>query len=410
MLNSEAAQSVMSDEYRSGFYRPEGFFDDLSLPGYGDETPVTREAFAYDFYPARGAENSNVDKKSGIAEKSGATEGSDSNESSSDGSSNVEPAPLLIWVHGGAWRFGTNQGLREVDIMTPEGPRTNRQTLMRRTLQEHGWAVASINYRYSHQAIFPGDLHDVKEAVRFFRARAAEFGIDPERIAIAGGSAGGHLSMMAALTGPDTAGYAGGDPELHEYYEGRASSSYPGVSSAVATAVPFYGVSDLRTIFSDRPLAGYSLVHPDDDGAEWRLLGCDYPVREEREWVERVPGIDRERALQNWERANPLDLARGNFARGVYAGGSAGEPSRKNSSENQTEEQATSRKCAPIMLVHGIADSCVPYQQSVRVYQALRTRRVPTDMVLVPGAEHGDSRCFTPEIVQRMLSFLEATV
>ena len=53
MLNSEAAQSVMSDEYRSGFYRPEGFFDGLSLPGYGDETPVTREAFAYDFYPAR---------------------------------------------------------------------------------------------------------------------------------------------------------------------------------------------------------------------------------------------------------------------------------------------------------------------------------------------------------------------
>ena len=374
MLNSEAAQSV--DEYRSGFYRPEGFFDGLSLPGYGAETPVTREAFAYDFYPARGAEGS------GSVEEPGST-----------GVGSTEPAPLLIWVHGGAWRFGTN-----------------RQTLMRRALQEQGWAVAAINYRYSHQAIFPGDLHDVKEAVRFFRARAAEFGIDPGRIAIAGGSAGGHLSMMAALAGPDAAGYASGDPELHEYYEGRASSNYPGVSSAVATAVPFYGVSDLRTIFSDRPLAGYSLVHPDDDGAEWRLLGCDYPVREEREWVERVPGIDRERALQNWERANPLDLARGNFAHRVYAGGSAGEPSRKNFDEKQTEEQATNRKCAPIMLVHGIADSCVPYQQSVRVYQALRTRQVPTDLVLVPGAEHGDSRCFSPEIVQRMLSFLNATM
>lgn len=386
MLNSEAAQSV--DEYRSGFYRPEGFFDGLSLPSYGAETPVTREAFAYDFYPARGAE------RSGSVEESG-----------SAGVGSTEPAPLLIWVHGGAWRFGTNRGLRDVEIMTPEGPRTNRQTLMRRALQEQGWAVAAINYRYSHQAIFPGALHDVKEAVRFFRARAAEFGIDPGRIAIAGGSAGGHLSMMVALAGPDAAGYASGDPELHEYYEGRASSNYPGVSSAVATAVPFYGVSDLRTIFSDRPLAGYSLMHPDDDGAEWRLLGCDYPVREEREWVERVPGIDRERALQNWERANPLDPARG-----VYAGGSADEPSRKDSSEKQTEEQATDRACAPIMLVHGIADSCVPYQQSVRVYQALRTRQVPTDMVLVPGAEHGDSRCFSPEIVQRMLSFLNATM
>ena len=394
MLNSEAAQSV--DEYRSGFYRPEGFFDGLSLPGYGAETPVTREAFAYDFYPARGAEESGSVEEPGSA---GA----------------AEPAPLLIWVHGGAWRFGTNRGLREVEIMTPEGPRTNRQTLMRRALQQHGWAVAAINYRYSHQAIFPGDLHDTKEAVRFFRARAAEFGIDPGRIAIAGGSAGGHLSMMAALAGPDAAGYADKNPELHEYYEGRASSNYPGVSSAVAAAVPFYGVSDLRTIFLDRPLAGYSLVHPDDDGAEWRLLGCDYPVPEEREWVERVPGVDRERAAQNWVRANPLDLAQGNFAcgnfaRGVYAGGSAGEPSRKNFDEKQTEEQATDRACAPIMLVHGIADSCVPYQQSVRVYQALRTRQVPTDMVLVPGAEHGDSRCFSPEIVQRMLSFLSAAV
>lgn len=386
MLNSEAVRSV--NEYRSGFYRPEGFFDGLSLPSYGADTPVTREAFAYDFYPARGAE------ESGSVEEPG-----------SAGVGSTEPAPLLIWVHGGAWRFGTNRGLRDVEIMTPEGPRTNRQTLMRRALQEQGWAVATINYRYSHQAIFPGDLHDVKEAVRFFRARAAEFGINPGRIAIAGGSAGGHLSMMVALAGPDAAGYASGNPELHEYYEGRASSNYPGVSSAVATAVPFYGVSDLRTIFSDRPLAGYSLVHPDDDGAEWRLLGCDYPVREEREWVERVPGIDRERALQNWERVNPLDLARG-----VYAGGSAGEPSRKNFDEKQTEEQSTDRACAPIMLVHGIADSCVPYQQSVRVYQALRTRQVPTDLVLVPGAEHGDSRCFSPEIVQRMLSFLNATM
>lgn len=381
--NVEGAPTVESTEYRSGFYREAGFHDAHSLPDYGAQSPVTREAFAYDFFPA-------------------ATETSTAEASS--------PAPLLVWVHGGAWRFGTNRALRDTILRTPGGEQPNTQALMRAAFQQAGWAVASINYRYSHQALFPGALHDVKEAVRFFRANAHKFGIDPQRIAIAGGSAGGHLSMMVALAGPDAAGYASGDPELHEYYEGRASSNYPGVSSAVATAVPFYGVSDLRTIFSDRPLAGYSLVHPDDDGAEWRLLGCDYPVREEREWVERVPGIDRERALQNWERANPLDLARGNFARGVYAGGSAGEPSRKNSSENQTEEQATSRKCAPIMLVHGIADSCVPYQQSVRVYQALRTRQVPTDMVLVPGAEHGDSRCFSPEIIQRMLSFLNATM
>ena len=387
MLNSEAAQSV--DEYRSGFYRPEGFFDGLSLPGYGAETPVTREAFAYDFYPARAAEGSGSVEESGSA-----------------GVGSTEPAPLLIWVHGGAWRFGTNRGLRDVEIMTPEGPRTNRQTLMRRALQEQGWTVAAINYRYSHQAIFPGALHDVKEAVRFFRARAAEFGIDPGRIAIAGGSAGGHLSMMVAHTGDSAAGNGrGGDsasaPEHDEYFEGRAASAYPSHSSQVAAAASFYGVSDLRTIFTDRPLAGYALDHPEDDGAEWRLLGSTHPVPADVSTIDAskgeraVPGVCIERAQKNWERAHPIDAVR---------------PQKRVNKVESASAPGASGGATALMLVHGIADSCVPYQQSVRVYQALRTRQVPTDMVLVPGAEHGDSRCFSPEIVQRMLSFLNATV
>ena len=372
--NVEGAPTVESTEYRSGFYREAGFYDAHSLPDYGAQSPVTREAFAYDFFPATG------------------------NISSS--------APLLVWVHGGAWRFGTNRGLREVEIMTPEGPRTNRQTLMRRALQEQGWTVAAINYRYSHQAIFPGALHDVKEAVRFFRARAAEFGIDPGRIAIAGGSAGGHLSMMVAHTGDSAAGNGrGGDsasaPEHDEYFEGRAASAYPSRSSQVAAAASFYGVSDLRTIFTDRPLAGYALDHPEDDGAEWRLLGSTHPVPADVSTIDAskgeraVPGVCIERAQKNWERAHPIDAVR---------------PQKRVNKVESASAPGASGGATALMLVHGIADSCVPYQQSVRVYQALRTRQVPTDMVLVPGAEHGDSRCFSPEIVQRMLSFLNATV
>ena len=372
--NVEGAPTVESTEYRSGFYREAGFYDAHSLPDYGAQSPVTREAFAYDFFPATG------------------------NISSS--------APLLVWVHGGAWRFGTNRGLREVEIMTPEGPRTNRQTLMRRALQEQGWTVAAINYRYSHQAIFPGALHDVKEAVRFFRARAAEFGIDPGRIAIAGGSAGGHLSMMVAHTGDSAAGNGrGGDsasaPEHDEYFEGRAASAYPSHSSQVAAAASFYGVSDLRTIFTDRPLAGYALDHPEDDGAEWRLLGSTHPVPADVSTIDAskgeraVPGVCIERAQKNWERAHPIDAVR---------------PQKRVNKVESASAPGASGGATALMLVHGIADSCVPYQQSVRVYQALRTRQVPTDMVLVPGAEHGDSRCFSPEIVQRMLSFLNATM
>ena len=374
MQTSESALNVESTEYRSGFYREAGFYDAHSLPDYGAQSPVTREAFAYDFFPATG-----------------------------DASS---PAPLLVWVHGGAWRFGTNQALRDTVLRTPDGEQPNTQALMRAAFQQAGWAVASINYRYSHQALFPGALHDVKEAVRFFRANAHEFGIDPQRIAVAGGSAGGHLSMLVAHTGDSAiensaAENHGSAPEHDEYFEGRAASAYPSHSSQVAAAASFYGVSDLRTIFTDRPLAGYALDHPEDDGAEWRLLGSTHPVPADVSAIDAskgeraVPGVCVERAQKNWERAHPIDAVR---------------PQKRVNKIESALAQGASVNATPLMLVHGISDSCVPYQQSVRVYQALRMRQVPTDLVLVPDAEHGDSRCFSPDIVQQMLLFLNRAV
>lgn len=393
-LTTEGTPTVESTEYRSGFYREAGFHDAHSLPGYGAQSPVTREAFAYDFFPAAA--------DSSTAETS-ATEPS-------------SPAPLLVWIHGGAWRFGTNQALRDTILRTPTGEQPNTQALMRAAFQQAGWAVASINYRYSHQALFPGALHDVKEAVRFFRANAHEFGIDPQRIAVAGGSAGGHLSMMVAHTGDSAAGASApedsvsedsafGDsasaPEHDEYYEGRAASAYPSHSSQVTAAASFYGVSDLRTIFTDRPLAGYALNHPEDDGAEWRLLGSTHPVPADVSTIDAskgeraVPGVCIERAQKNWERAHPIDAVR---------------PQKRVNKVESASAQGASGGATALMLVHGISDSCVPYQQSVRVYQTLRTRQVPTDLVLVPDAEHGDSRCFSPDIVQQMLLFLNRAV
>lgn len=378
MQTSESAPAVESTEYRSGFYREAGFYDAHSLPDYGAQSPVTREAFAYDFFPA-----------------------------TADASS---PAPLLVWVHGGAWRFGTNQALRDTILRTPAGEQPNTQALMRAAFQQAGWAVASVNYRYSHQALFPGALHDVKEAVRFFRANAHEFGIDPQRIAVAGGSAGGHLSMLVAHTGDSavensaTENSASADPntpEHDEYFEGRVASAYPSHSSQVAAAASFYGVSDLRTIFTDRPLAGYALDHPEDDGAEWRLLGSTYPVPADAYTIDTsageraVSGVSIERAQKNWERAHPIDAVR---------------PQKRVNKIESACAPGVSGGATPLMLVHGISDSCVPYQQSVRVYQALRTRQVPTDLVLVPDAEHGDSRCFSPDIVQQMLLFLNRAV
>ena len=373
-LNTEGAPKVESTEYRSGFYREAGFYDAHSLPDYGAQSPVTREAFAYDFFPATG-DISSPGAAAGV---------------------------------GSRWRLALRHqpGPTRYRPAHPGGEQPNTQALMRAAFQQAGWAVASINYRYSHQALFPGALHDVKEAVRFFRANAHEFGIDPQRIAVAGGSAGGHLSMMVAHTGDSAAGNgSGGDsasaPEHDEYFEGRAESAYPSHSSQVAAAASFYGVSDLRTIFTDRPLAGYALDHPEDDGAEWRLLGSTHPVPADVSTIDMskgeraVPGVCIERAQKNWERAHPIDAVR---------------PQERVNKVESASAPGASGGATPLMLVHGISDSCVPYQQSVRVYQALRTRQVPTDLVLVPDAEHGDSRCFSPDIVQQMLQFFNRTV
>ena len=90
------------------------------------------------------------------------------------------PHPLIVWVHGGAWRAGTKQDM-------PLGG-----------LIARGFAVASVDYRLSTVAPFPAQMHDIKAAIRFLRAHAAEYDLDAKRFAVAGGSAGGHL---AALTG-----------------------------------------------------------------------------------------------------------------------------------------------------------------------------------------------------------------
>ena len=93
------------------------------------------------------------------------------------------PLPLVVWIHGGGWRNGAKE-----------------QTPARR-LVERGYAVASINYRLSGEAIFPAQIHDCKAAVRWLRANAAKYGLDAGRVAAWGSSAGGHLVALLGTSG-----------------------------------------------------------------------------------------------------------------------------------------------------------------------------------------------------------------
>ena len=94
---------------------------------------------------------------------------------------NGSSRPLVVWVHGGGWEQGS------------------KDRCPAKALVARGYAVASIGYRLSQHAIFPAQIEDCKAAIRWLRAHAQEYGIDPKRVGVWGASAGGHL---VALLGP----------------------------------------------------------------------------------------------------------------------------------------------------------------------------------------------------------------
>lgn len=139
--------------------------------------------------------------------------------------------PLLVWVHGGAWRRGSKDKMPLADLV------------------REGYAVASVDYRLSPIAKFPAAIHDIKAAIRFLRAKQADYGYDSEKIAIAGASAGGHL---AALTGTTNG---------HEALEGGVGE-HADQSSDVQAIVSYYGASNFMTILNQSTPHGLSVRVP----------------------------------------------------------------------------------------------------------------------------------------------------
>lgn len=132
------------------------------------------------------------------------------------------PYPCIVWLCGGAWlQMSTSAHLAYLA-----------------ELARKGFVVASVQYRTSNEAIYPLPLIDVKAAIRYLRAHARRFNIDPEHFGIMGESAGGHLTAMTALTG-----------DIKELDQG----DYLEYSSAVQAACPWYVPSDITQMPVDVP-------------------------------------------------------------------------------------------------------------------------------------------------------------
>lgn len=126
-------------------------------------------------------------------------------------------SPVLLQVHGGGWVLGSKND-QGIPIM--------------RHMAARGWVCVNANYRLSPRATFPDHLIDLKRAVAWIRAHAADYGGDPDFVVVTGGSAGGHLAALLALTA--------NDPMYQPGFES--------VDTSVEACIPFYGVYD----FSDR--------------------------------------------------------------------------------------------------------------------------------------------------------------
>jgi len=124
------------------------------------------------------------------------------------------PFPAIVCIHGGGFRAGHRDGYNALCV----------------TLAQHGFVALTVSYRLAPKYPFPAAVHDTKAAVRWLRAHARDYKIDPNRIGATGGSAGGHLAQFLAVTrGVD---------------EFEGNGGYPEQSSGVACVVNVYGPSD----------------------------------------------------------------------------------------------------------------------------------------------------------------------
>jgi acetyl esterase/lipase len=218
------------------------------------------------------------------------------------------PWPVIVWIHGGGWQAGSKDN--------PGGalPYVAR-----------GYAVASINYRLSQHATYPAQIEDCKAAIRWLRASARTYNLDPEHIGAWGASAGGHLAALLGTTG--------GVKEL----EGQGGNAEH--SSRVQAVVDFFGPTDFLQMDA-HATQGARIKHDPASSPESRLIGGAI-----QENVEKV------------KRANP--------------------------------EHYVTKDAPPFFIAHGEEDPLVPWHQSELLFEALKQAGVDVTFQKIPGAGHG---------------------
>ena len=222
---------------------------------------------------------------------------------------------------------------------------------LRMHLAEAGYVVASIQYRVAPTAKFPQPLEDVKAAIRYLKAHADQYGIDPERVGIVGGSAGGYLTAMAGTTSGTTTFDKGENLDI---------------TSSVKAAVDLYGLSDLTCIGDD---------YSDEVKDLHKSAGSTEAL-----WVNGSP---------------------------VFGGKDGGILSDKEAADFANPIHHISKDSAPMLLMHGTADYVVSPSQTDLLFQALQENNIPSKRYLVEGAAHGGIYWNQKEVLDIITGFFD---
>jgi acetyl esterase/lipase len=239
-----------------------------------------------------------------------------------------KPLPLIVHIHGGGWQGGSKFPCPVAGMVL------------------RGYAVASVEYRFSQKAKFPAQIQDCQAAIRWLRANAGKYHLDPETVGVIGGSAGGHLSALVGTAGgTDTFPKIGGNEDQ---------------SDRVQAVCDIYGPADFTTVVkqaAEDPNVKniFQFNSPKDPYSS--LIGAPLETTEKSRAVSPVTYL------------------------------SSDDP--------------------PVLILHGTHDALVPYAQSVQFAAALTEKGVSAWLQTIPGAGHGGPGFGHPAVRQLTQSFFD---
>lgn len=239
----------------------------------------------------------------------------------------AKPLPLFVWIHGGGWTGGSKDGPYGLDLVGK------------------GYAVASVEYRFSQKALFPAQIQDCQAAIRWLRANSKAYNLDPKHIAVGGASAGGHLVALLGTAGGKRAFAPVGGNEKQ--------------SDRVQAVLDLFGPTDFSTVMSQAAADPTRNVFNFNHGDPYSLL-IGVPL-----------GSDRAKE----EAVSPMHYV--------------------------------SKDNPPFLILHGTADALVPFAQSVELADALRKVKVDAILQRLTGSGHGGPAFDQPAVRKLVHNFLD---